>query len=67
MITNEWILGTQDATAAFEIRRRVFVEEQHCDSAHDVDVYDAQAVHLLVYTDGVPVATGRIYHDGTGL
>lgn len=64
MITNEWTLGTQDLKKAFEIRRKVFVEEQGCDPQKDVDSFDAQAVHLLVYVDGMPVATGRIYFDG---
>jgi Predicted acyltransferase len=64
MITNEWILGSQDPEKAFEIRRKVFVEEQGCNPDLDVDCFDAQAVHLLVYVDRLPVATGRIYYDG---
>jgi predicted GNAT family N-acyltransferase len=65
MITNEWISGTQDPKIAYEIRRKVFVEEQGCDPKRDVDCFDAQAVHLIVYVEESPAATGRIYHDGS--
>lgn len=64
MITNEWILGTQDTKKVFEIRRKVFVEEQGCNPDLDVDSFDGQAMHLLLYVDGAPVGTGRIYFDG---
>lgn len=66
MITNEWILGTQDAGIAIDLRRRALASERKPVCADDADVYDAQAMHLLVYAEGVPAATGRIYHDGRG-
>lgn len=64
MVTNEWIPGNQNPSIAYEIRRKVFVEEQHCDPAKEQDCFDGQAMHLVVYTDGAAAAAGRIYHDG---
>lgn len=51
---------------ALAIRRRVFIEEQGVSEAEEIDDHDADpatvtsAVHVLVYRDGVPVATGRL-------
>ncbi len=64
MITNEWIPGSQKPEIAYEIRKKVFVDEQHCDPAREQDYFDEQAMHLIVTVDGVAAATGRIYHDG---
>lgn len=63
MIENEWITGNGDLTAVHAIREKVFVDEQRVAPEKVRDLYDAQAVHLLIYVDGAAVATGRIYHD----
>jgi predicted GNAT family N-acyltransferase len=65
MIENEWITGNGDLTAVHAIREKVFVKEQKIDPQRVRDAFDEQAVHLLIFVDGEPVATGRIYHDGT--
>lgn len=64
MITNEWIPGNQNPAIVYEIRKKVFVEEQRCDPSRERDCFDEQAMHLIVTVDGVAVGTGRIYHDG---
>ena len=64
MVTNEWIPGNQNPAIAYEIRKKVFVEEQHCDPAREQDSFDPQAMHLIVTVDDTAAATGRIYHDG---
>ncbi len=65
MIENEWIKGNKDLTAVHAIREKVFVIEQHITPEHVRDLFDEQAVHLLVFVDGEAAATGRIYHDGS--
>lgn len=65
MITNEWILGTQDLTIPLNLRMDVFVGEQNVDPEHERDNIDPVALHLVLYDDGVPAGTGRIYHDGS--
>ena len=64
MITNEWIPGTKNPVTAYEIRRKVFVEEQGCDTQRERDSFDSQAVHLVVYVEGRAAGAGRIYYDG---
>ena len=64
MITNEWINGQGDLSTAIEIRKKVFVEEQHAPADTEPDGFDEFALHLIVYVDGAAAGTGRIYHDG---
>lgn len=64
MYTIKW--GRKDSQIfkdAFELRVKVFVDEQHfCDEA---DHYDEAADHLVIYHGDTPVATGRaIMLDG---
>ncbi len=65
MITSVFIPGNQDLSEPFAIRREVFIEEQNCPENLEFDGFDEQALHLVVYFDEQPAATGRIWHDGT--
>ena len=42
------------------------MEEQNCPEQEEYDEFDKDALHLVVYVDEVPAATGRIWHDGKG-
>lgn len=53
----------EDLEAVFEIRRRVFVDEQKVPEDHERDVTDDRAVHVLASVDGVPVAAARLFID----
>jgi predicted GNAT family N-acyltransferase len=64
MITSAFIPGTEDLSEVFAIRKEVFVEEQSISEEEEFDEFDAQALHLIVYVDEQPAATGRIWHDG---
>ena len=66
MITSVFIPGNKDMTEPFEIRREVFIDEQKCPEKEEYDKFDKDALHLMVYVDGSPAATGRIWHDGKG-
>lgn len=63
MLTNEWVMGTGDLSVPLALREAVFLNEQHAEGPEE-DAYDGQAMHLVLYDEGRPVATGRIYHDG---
>ena len=65
MITSTFIPGTQDLSEPYAIRRAVFIEEQNCPEEEEYDAFDEQALHLMVYVDEQPAATGRIWFDGT--
>jgi predicted GNAT family N-acyltransferase len=50
--------------AAFSVRLRVFVDEQHVPPEEEVDEHDltdGDARHALIRDDGEPVAAGRYY------
>jgi predicted GNAT family N-acyltransferase len=54
---------------ALEIRRRVFIEEQHVPEEEEIDRFDddpttvEDCVHVLVCASGEPVGTGRLLLD----
>lgn len=49
---------------AREIRRRVFIEEQHVPEEIELDVEDALAFHALALKRGTPVGCGRMVSRG---
>lgn len=64
-----------DLTEVFQIRKKVFVEEQGIPEELEFDDLDSQAMHVIVYEEDPnwkndkaykkAVATGRIIFDGT--
>jgi predicted GNAT family N-acyltransferase len=66
MITNKWVLGKSDFDEIYAIRKQVFCAEQNCPEELDFDETDHYALHLVLYLNGIPVGTGRIWHDGHG-
>lgn len=49
---------------AHDIRRRVFIEEQHVPEEIEMDADDAHAFHALAILDGKPVGCGRFVAHG---
>ncbi|MCL2579319.1 MAG: GNAT family N-acetyltransferase [Oscillospiraceae bacterium] len=49
---------------AYQIRVEVFVDEQLCPLDEEMDDYDKDAVHLLVFDGDEPVGTGRLIDFG---
>jgi predicted GNAT family N-acyltransferase len=47
------------AEIAFDIRRKVFVEEQHVTCEEEYDQFENSSTHYLVYEDEKPVGTAR--------
>ncbi|MBP7634091.1 GNAT family N-acetyltransferase [Candidatus Ozemobacteraceae bacterium] len=56
-------LSPQDLETVFEIRRRVFVDEQRVPEEHERDATDERAVHVLALLDGKPAAAARLFID----
>lgn len=62
--------GIADISACLALRREVFVEEQGFSAETEPDAMDEGALHVLLYLDDKPVATGRVviedgqYHIG---
>lgn len=60
MIHTKWFEGENGIDDCVYIRTKVFIEEQKVSHEEEMDGTDTDAVHLVVYENGVPVATGRI-------
>lgn len=57
--------NADDLQRCFEIRRRVFVEEQSVPIELEMDEYDGAAVHFLMSTDaGETIGTARMIDRG---
>lgn len=60
LIRGIWKKGTEDLSDIYELRREVFVEEQHIPENLEFVGDDEEYEHLIVYEDHEPVATGRM-------
>jgi len=57
----KWFMGEKEPLVdAHDIRHEVFCIEQNCPHDEEFDYTDDGCVHLVMYDDGLPVATGRI-------
>lgn len=52
--------STEDRKACFDIRRRVFIEEQGIPEIEEWDDFDRDARHLLARMQGSPAGTARL-------
>ena len=52
---------------AFDIRRNVFVDEQHVSREEEYDHFEKTSTHYLVYADGLPVGTARWRKTDNGI
>ena len=59
-ITVRVVTHASERDAAFDIRRRVFQEEQGVTAGDEFDADDARATHVLATAGETPVGTGRI-------
>lgn len=60
MLQGKWLSGDDDLTDAFGLRRQIFVEEIGYDEKIEFDDHDDICIHLVVYENQEPVATGRM-------
>ena len=58
------IENAEQMKQAWDIRRRVFIEEQHVPEEIEMDDDDAHAFHALALLDGAPVGCGRFVAHG---
>src|SRR5436309_966376 len=54
------VVAGQERTVAFDIRRRVFQDEQGVPAEEEFDADDDCAIHVLAVAEGIPVGTARI-------
>jgi predicted GNAT family N-acyltransferase len=52
---------------ALLVRRTVFIEEQHVPEEEEIDEFDQEATHFVLYDEGKPVGAGRFRIVDQGL
>jgi predicted GNAT family N-acyltransferase len=69
MITILKLTGVNDkwATTLFDIRRKVFVDEQNVPAALEFDIYEQEAFHFIGFYNEVPCATARWRNTEKGI
>ncbi len=68
MLTVKHISGNDDwLQAAFRIREKVFVDEQHVPASEEYDEFETIARHFLAFADETPCGTARWRHTGKGI
>jgi len=65
MITILEIKPNEDYSVSADIRKTVFVEEQGIPVEDEMDEHDAFAWHIVLFADGVPAGSGRIYIENS--
>ncbi|WP_066054928.1 GNAT family N-acetyltransferase [Robertmurraya korlensis] len=51
---------------AFNVRKHVFVEEQQVPEEEEIDQYDSECTHFVLYDQEVPIGAGR-FRDLNGI
>lgn len=59
------IAETEDQQTCYAVRHAVFVVEQGYTAEGEVDALDPMSHHLLALENDTPVATARVFLDGT--
>lgn len=58
---------TEDQQHAYLVRRKVFIEEQQVPESLEIDEYENEATHFVLYDEDIPVGAGRLrFIDGIG-
>ncbi|WP_042455361.1 GNAT family N-acetyltransferase [Neobacillus dielmonensis] len=66
-MTVKIVENSTELADAFFIRKTVFVEEQNVPLEEEIDQYEEEAIHFVMYDNGVPLAAGRFRNlDGYG-
>lgn len=64
LIEGKYLFFGDNLSDSFAVRGKVFQEEQGIPKEIELDNLDNDAVHVVVYVDHSPVATGRMIFDG---
>lgn len=57
----------QELQDAFSVRKLVFINEQNVPEEEEIDQYEDEAAHFVLYDDGKPAGAGRFrIMDGIG-
>ena len=60
------VTGDRELDGAFEVRRRVFIEEQGVLEDLELDGHDREALHMVVEDEDRVIGTARVLFPATG-
>ena len=60
------IINDEELAQCFDIRRKVFVQEQHIFENSDIDDHDGNAIYLAAFFQNRIIGTVRMYSDDAG-
>ncbi|MGM7700966.1 GNAT family N-acetyltransferase [Pseudalkalibacillus sp. Hm43] len=60
MLKVEVVTDDSKMKDAFSIRSTVFIEEQNVPEEEEIDQYEKDCTHFVVYDDSTPIGAGRI-------
>jgi len=60
------VASDRELKGAFEVRRRVFIEEQGISEGLELDGHDEEALHMVVADEGRVIGTDRVLFPATG-
>jgi putative N-acetyltransferase (TIGR04045 family) len=60
------VASDDELAQCLDIRRKVFVQEQHIFENSDRDDYDGQAIHIAAFYQSRIIGTVRVYQDTSG-
>ncbi len=67
MITHKLLYQGDNLEDCFEVRTKVFVEEQGFSAEIEIDDIDDFATHVIFFDDGKPIATGRTFPNAENI
>lgn len=66
-MTVKVVENEQELNDAYTVRKTVFIEEQHVPEDEEIDQYESDAIHFVLYHEGTPIGAGRFrILDGCG-
>ncbi|MDF2039335.1 GNAT family N-acetyltransferase [Bacillus sp. CMF12] len=61
------VSSEQELHDAFSVRKQVFINEQNVPEEEEIDQFEDEAVHFVLYNNGIPAGAGRFRTvDGNG-
>lgn len=61
------VSSEQELHDAFSVRKQVFITEQNVPEEEEIDQFEDEAVHFVLYNNGMPAGAGRFRTvDGNG-
>ncbi|MFL0251371.1 GNAT family N-acetyltransferase [Clostridium neuense] len=60
-----WFKGSKNLKDGLELRKKVFVGEQDVPEDMEIDEFDKDCDHIVIYRDKAVVAVGRIIFDNS--